>query len=196
MNMSNRPTENRRAKKFFQWSAAAALSAALLAGCGKKQEPPPAEPEPQAAERSVPQHPGFVQPAPAPRTASSAGNDASYQALVQKRNERFAAQDAANAAAAAELAAAETRLNPPVSIEDTPLPGDQIMVDVSVLTNLFPGLSLEQVTRTQPLAIGDLLKQRGVEITTYQQLREMGITNYTIIRAPQAEQAQDAPPPQ
>jgi hypothetical protein len=74
--------------------------------------------------------------------------------------------------------------------EDIPEEDDQIMISPKLLGKLIPGANFDSIQREEPINVKSLLDQRGIVLTNYQQLVEMGITNYQIIRAPRPDEAQ------
>lgn len=90
---------------------------------------------------------------------------------------------AAEAALAASQAAGQGVVGDPNAPDpDLPMENDEIWVEPRMLGKLFPDFDWEKVQRTEPIAIGQLLQQQGIVLTNYQQLVEIGITNYTIKR--------------
>jgi hypothetical protein len=123
---------------------------------------------------------------------------------LKKENEQLRQQVArfspAAAAAAAEAAAA---VNPVAGANPGQVPGtelidtnavalaeghineaDDIMVEPKQLQQLLPDFDWEKLGRTEPLGIKALLERDGVQITNVAQLKEYGITNFIIQRAP------------
>jgi hypothetical protein len=64
------------------------------------------------------------------------------------------------------------------------------MVDPQYLKQLLPNFDWEKLGRKEPLGIRSLLEKDGTQITNVEQLKDYGLTNYIIRRAP------PAPPPQ
>ena len=90
---------------------------------------------------------------------------------------------AQNQALIPEVAPTASTNTPPVNPDDLPQEGDQIWVPIKLLGVLLPGVNLDAITRTEPMDVKSLLDQKGIVVTNYQQLIEMGITNYQIVRA-------------
>ena len=65
-----------------------------------------------------------------------------------------------------------------------PQEGDEILIEPRLLVNILPDFDWESIERTQPIAVKALLDQQGIVLTNYQQLIEIGITNYIIQKAP------------
>ena len=62
------------------------------------------------------------------------------------------------------------------------------MIPPKMLGKLLPGTNFDSVQREEPIGIKALLEAQGIVLTNYQQLVQMGITNYQIVRAQRAEQ--------
>lgn len=86
----------------------------------------------------------------------------------------------ADASADAEVSPEAEKIRP----EDIPEEGDEILIPPKLLGALIPGANFENIAREEPINIRDLLDQQGIVLTNYQQLIDLGITNYTIARAP------------
>jgi hypothetical protein len=86
------------------------------------------------------------------------------------------------ALAAAQAAGQGVVTDPNAPDPDLPMENDEIWVDPRMLGKLFPDFDWEKIQRTEPIAISQLLQQQGIVLTNYQQLVEIGITNYTIKR--------------
>ncbi len=71
--------------------------------------------------------------------------------------------------------------------EDIPEEGDEILIPPKLLGVLIPGANFDNIAREEPINIRDLLDQHGIVLTNYQQLIDLGITNYTIARAPKLQ---------
>ncbi|MCI0533893.1 MAG: hypothetical protein L0Z50_01555 [Verrucomicrobiales bacterium] len=67
--------------------------------------------------------------------------------------------------------------------EDIPEEGDEILIPPKMLSLLLPGTNFDSVQREEPINVKSLLDQQGIVLTNYQQLVELGITNYQIVRA-------------
>lgn len=61
--------------------------------------------------------------------------------------------------------------------------GDDIMVDPKALKQLLPDFDWEKFNRKEPVAIRSILEKDGLQITNVAQLKEFGITNFTIQKA-------------
>jgi hypothetical protein len=79
-----------------------------------------------------------------------------------------------------------------VRAEDIPEEGDEILVAPAMLGKLFPSANFDSIQRKEPINIKSVLDQQGITLTNYQQLVELGITNYQIVRAQQPVNAAEA----
>jgi hypothetical protein len=67
--------------------------------------------------------------------------------------------------------------------KDTPQEGDEILIEPKFLAALLPDIDWTKLNRTEPIGVKTLLDQQKIVITNYQQLVNLGITNYVIRRA-------------
>ena len=69
---------------------------------------------------------------------------------------------------------------------DMPREGDDILIEPSQFGVLMPELrgSWQEGARRAPVSATAMLKERGIVFTNYNQLRQLGITNFSIRRAP------------
>jgi hypothetical protein len=74
--------------------------------------------------------------------------------------------------------------------EDIPQEDDEILISPKMLGKLIPGANFDSVERQEPINVKSLLDQQGIVLTNYQQLVEMGITNYQIVRAQRQAEVQ------
>ena len=65
---------------------------------------------------------------------------------------------------------------------DIPLSGDEIFLDPRQLSKILPQFNWETLERKEPIGVKALLEQQGIVITNYNQLRALGLTNYSIRR--------------
>lgn len=103
---------------------------------------------------------------------------------IPQMTAKTAASQAQSETTDANAASTDAELAEKVRPEDLPEEGDEILVPPQLLGALIPGANFENVTRQEPINIKSLLEQQGIVLTNYQQLIELGITNYTIARAP------------
>jgi hypothetical protein len=71
--------------------------------------------------------------------------------------------------------------------------GDDIYIEPKYLKQLLPDFDWEKLGRKEPLAIRSLLEKDGIPLTNVTQLKEYGLTNYAVRRAP--AKAPPAPQP-
>jgi hypothetical protein len=117
---------------------------------------------------------------------------------LRKENEQLRLQVAKLAPAStnqqAAASAAAAGANPQLALQDKPKEltveevntlheGDEILIEPKYLKQLLPDFDWEKLGRKEPLAIRSLLERDGVQITNAAQLREFGVTNFTIQRA-------------
>jgi TolA-binding protein len=108
-----------------------------------------------------------------------------------------AAAAAANrpaAAPAAQPVAVAGAVPPGANEADIPMEGDEIFIQPQLLGLLIPQIDWSKVERTEPVGVKGLLDQHGIVLTNYQQLHQIGITNYVIQRKGQPQQS-GAPQP-
>jgi len=173
-------------------------AAVLTAGCNSKPSQPEATEEPAApAESRDHTKPGFrSRSASLPEASneiaaartpvpSAKKRSALPRPLIQQNP--AAAQDEPSPATDDPSDAAAENVRP----EDIPQEGDEILIPPKMLGKLIPGANFESVQREEPINVKSLLDQRGIVLTNYQQLAEMGITNYQIVRAQRPAEATD-----
>jgi hypothetical protein len=72
-----------------------------------------------------------------------------------------------------------------------PQPGDQILINARFIGNLIPGVQWPEGNPDQMVNVTELIQSSGLVITNYQQLQELGVEEYQIVRpaepAPEAE---------
>ena len=75
---------------------------------------------------------------------------------------------------------------PPKVDPDIPEEGDDIFIEPRYLRILMPeyGTNWDRFEKRPPISVTNLLKDRGIVITNYNQLRELGLTNFSIQKAP------------
>ncbi len=167
------------------------VSGALLAsGCSKQSQPAQTSQEPELnAANTASGKPAFRNRASvAPSAAESpvAATDPSRPVTKPSPLAALAERQQALAQsrpALPEIAVVVDPRAPPVNPDHLPQEGDQIMVPINLLGVLLPGVNLDTITRKEPMNVKNLLDERGFVVTNYQQLIEMGITNYQIVRA-------------
>lgn len=91
----------------------------------------------------------------------------------------------ANAAQATGLGAiagggAGTTGTPEAADPNLPLETDEILIEPRLLSKILPDFDFSKLERKEPVAVKALLDQQGIVLTNYQQLIELGITNYII----------------
>jgi hypothetical protein len=103
-----------------------------------------------------------------------------HAARLKKENEQLRQQVArlAARATAAQNPGRATAAPPPAN------PGDEILLEPKHLKALLPDFDWDKLERKEPLSVRSLLEKDGVQITNISQLREIGLTNYVIQRAP------------
>lgn len=67
---------------------------------------------------------------------------------------------------------------------DLPQEGDDILVEPKYLAALLPGFDWEKIERKEPISIKSILEQKGIVLSNYKQLVDLGLTNYVIRRNP------------
>lgn len=161
----------------------------LTAGCNSKPSQPQATEEPVAAESSGNAKPVFRgRSASLPRPSNEVAIGKTPAANSRKRSPfpptaiqsiPAPAQDEQIEAIDASADAVAENVRP----EDIPEEGDEILIPPKMLGKLIPGTNFDSVQREEPINVRSLLDQQGIMLTNYQQLVEMGITNYQIVRA-------------
>jgi hypothetical protein len=91
-----------------------------------------------------------------------------------------AAAAAASAAAAADAQKAKEMAQSANTINE----GDEVLIDPKSMKQLVPDIDWEKLDRKEPIGVKALLEKDGIQITNIDQLKEMGLTNYIIRRAP------------
>jgi hypothetical protein len=73
--------------------------------------------------------------------------------------------------------------------------GDEILVEPRALKAILPDMDWDKIERKEPLSVRTLLEKDGIQLTNVQQIRDLGITNFTIQRfqPPANSQGQAAP---
>ena len=102
------------------------------------------------------------------------------------RQQMLEAQQAA-AAAAGQVGGVAGDVAGGVADSNIPREGDEILIEPRLLANILPSFDWEKIERTQPIAVRALLEQQGIILTNYQQLIEMGVTNYVIQNTPPSD---------
>ena len=172
--------------------------ALLAAGCNSKAPEPRADEEPSAQPRTSAK-PVFRQRAAAAPGESNETVIAKAPAPTAKR--RSAPIAARENPVVPQQEQAETGEDTPtettaenVRPEDIPQEGDEVLIPPRLLGKLLPGVNFDSVERQEPINVNSLLESQGIVFTNYQQLVEMGITNYQIIRASKPATAEESPP--
>jgi predicted small lipoprotein YifL len=88
------------------------------------------------------------------------------------------------AAALAALATQPTNAVAGAQDESTLNEGDEVMIEPKYLKQLLPDVDWDKLGRREPLGVRTILEKDGVQITNVSQLKDYGLTNYTIRRAP------------
>jgi hypothetical protein len=171
----------------------------LAAGCNSKPSQPQANEEPVAAAESRAQTkplfrnrsaslPGASNEIAIVKTPTPTTRKRSPFPLPVVQNNPVTAQEEQVAAADGSSDAVTENVRP----EDVPEEGDEILIPPKLLGKLLPGTNFDSVQREEPINVKSILDQQGIVLTNYQQLLEMGITNYQIVRAQQPAEGQDA----
>lgn len=74
-----------------------------------------------------------------------------------------------------------------------PQEGDEIFVDPKFLAKILPQFDWSKLERKEPIAVKALLDQQGIRLTNYQQLIELGVTNYVVKHGPRPPAPAPAP---
>ena len=90
-----------------------------------------------------------------------------------------------NPAAAGQTGAIDEATGAQAKPEDIPKEGDEILIPPEALGTILPGIDVSKLERKEPIAINNLLTNQGIAITNYQQLRDLGLTNFIIRRKPE-----------
>ena len=166
--------------------------ALLSAGCNSKTPPAQSRDESET-ERTADARPAFRNRAVTSQSetnqltaatntiASSTKKRMTIQALVANQTAAVGASEQADENSTPETTAT------PVRPEDIPQEGDEVLVPPQLLGALIPGANFESIQRKEPInaksLLDSLFEQKGITLTNYQQLVEMGLTNYQIVRA-------------
>lgn len=175
----------------------------VSAGCRAKQSESTEEgAETRAASKSAKRSadtPAFVgkstaaQPGKSEAVSDTAPKPATKRSPFEPLGQRTVGSDGlAVEAPVVEPALAAGAGDAPINPDDLPQEGDQIMLPPQMLGLLLPGLNPETIKRAEPINIRHLLEDQNIQITNYQQLVRMGLTNYQIIRAQKPETAKAA----
>jgi flagellar biosynthesis GTPase FlhF len=113
----------------------------------------------------------------------------SQQAALQAQQAQQAA--AALAQARGALQSGATNAFDP----NIPQEGDELYVDPKFLAKILPEFDWSKLQRKEPVNVKGLLEQQGIVLTNYQQLIELGITNYSVRHAPKQIAPAAAPVP-
>jgi uncharacterized protein YdcH (DUF465 family) len=73
-------------------------------------------------------------------------------------------------------------------------PGDEVLIDPKDLKQLLPDFDWEKMGRKEPIGVRGLIEKDGVQITNTDQLKEYGLTNFIIRRAPVTNPPPAQPP--
>ncbi|MBM3840829.1 MAG: hypothetical protein FJ398_23305 [Verrucomicrobia bacterium] len=117
------------------------------------------------------------------------------KARRQSQQAALQAQQAQQAAAALAQARGALQSGGATNVNDPNIPqeGDELYVDPKFLTKILPDIDWSKLQRKEPLNIKGLLEQQGFVLTNYQQLIELGITNYSVRHAPKPPPTAPAP---